>query len=77
MRNGQTTPPMGSGVGGQVYKLAPSGIATAEIAQAMDVRSARAGDHGHDPVVRSLAPYGLGVVHLVAQNGLGAWSWTA
>lgn len=49
----------------------------AELAKALDVRSALAGDHWGDAPALQLAPHGSGVVRLVAQDGFGAASWTA
>lgn len=48
-----------------------------ELAQALDVRGALAGDHWHDAPALQLAPHGSGVVRLVAQDGFGAASSTA
>jgi len=44
----------------------------AELAQALDVRRSFAGDDGQDPPVTQLVAVGVGVVALVAEQGVGS-----
>ncbi|WP_435206958.1 hypothetical protein [Streptomyces sp. bgisy104] len=44
----------------------------AELAQALDVRGASARDDREDPALAKFVPVGVGVVALVAKQGLGA-----
>lgn len=49
----------------------------AELAQAVDVRGALAGDDGQDPALAELSAVGVGVVSFVAEQRLGAAAWTS
>jgi hypothetical protein len=49
----------------------------AEFAQALDVRRSSAGDDGQDPALAQFEAVGLGVVALVAEQGVGATAWPA
>jgi hypothetical protein len=49
----------------------------AELAQALDVRCSSAGDDGQDPALAQFEAVGLGVVALVAEQGVGATAWSA
>ena len=64
---------------GEAFELVEQGEGllddVAELAQVLDVRSALAGGHRHDPATPQLAPHGLRVVGLVTQDGLGPPPW--
>lgn len=66
---------------GEAFELMEQGEGllddAAELAQALDVRSALAGDHRHDPAAPQITPHGLRVVRLVTQDGLGPTPWPA
>ncbi len=49
----------------------------AELAQALDVRGAPAGDHRQDPALTQFTAVGVGVVALVTEQGLGTSSGPA
>lgn len=61
---------------GEAFELVEKGEGllddVAELAQALDVRDALAGDHRHDPAFAQFTADGPGVVCLVAQHGAGA-----
>lgn len=66
---------------GEAFELVEQGEGllddVAELAQALDVRGALAGDDRQDPAAPQFPAYGLRVVRLVAQDGLGAPSRSA
>ncbi|MDI5904330.1 MULTISPECIES: hypothetical protein [Streptomyces] len=49
----------------------------AELAHTLDVRGALAGDDRQDPAFAKLVAVGVGVVALVAEQGIGASAWPA
>lgn len=49
----------------------------AELAQALDVRGPLAGDDRQDPAFTKFVAVGVGVVALVAEQGIGASAWPA
>ncbi|WP_435192398.1 hypothetical protein [Streptomyces sp. bgisy126] len=61
---------------GEAFELVERGEGllddVAELAQALDVRGASAGDEREDAALAEFAPVGVGVVALVAEQGLGA-----
>ncbi|MGC0343110.1 hypothetical protein RKD20_008144 [Streptomyces sp. SLBN-8D4] len=66
---------------GEAFELVEQGEGllddVAELAQALDVRGALAGDHRQDPAAPQLPTYGLGVARLVTRDGFGSPSWAA
>ncbi|GLV88476.1 hypothetical protein Slala03_81650 [Streptomyces lavendulae subsp. lavendulae] len=66
---------------GEAFELVEQGEGllhdVAELAHALDVRAAFAGDDGQDPALAQLFPVRVRVVALVAEYGLGASAGTA
>jgi hypothetical protein len=66
---------------GEAFELVEEGEGllddVAELAHALDVRGALPGDDGQDPALAELFPVGVGVVALVAEQGLWTASGTA
>lgn len=66
---------------GEAFELVEQGKGllddVAELAQSLVVRGALAGDDGQDPARAQLFPVGIGVVALVAEQGLGTAAGTA
>lgn len=67
--------------GGEAFELVEQGEGllhdVAELAQALDVRGALAGDHRQDPALAQLVAVGVGVVSLVPEQRIGAAAWPA
>jgi hypothetical protein len=66
---------------GEAFELVEQGEGllddVAELAKALNVRGALAGDDGQDPALAQLCPVGVGVVALVAEQGFGTSAGTA